>query len=57
MLNPQRTTVDEEFVRNYYHITGLSSNPKNFRVKIVLTTNNVLFRPRAKRMMAILKTI
>lgn len=56
MTNPTRETVDEEFVRYFWDIKNIGSK-SDFRVKIVLSTSNVLFRPRAKRMMAILKNI
>lgn len=56
MTNPTRQTVDEEFIRYFWNLQNLGSL-SDFRVKIVLNTNNVLFRPRAKRMMAILKTL
>lgn len=56
LTNPTRTNVDEEYVR-YLWTKSLSGTEKNFRLKIVLTTTNVLNRPRAKRMMCILKTV
>jgi len=53
LLTPSIIPVDEEFSR--YEWNKVDINAKEFRVKIVLTTTNPLARPRAKKLMNILK--
>jgi hypothetical protein len=53
LTSPTISRVDDEFSRYEYNLTGLSS--KTYRVKVVLSTSNPLIRPRARKLMSILK--
>lgn len=51
--SPQTAQITQEFTRYTYEVTGL--NAKKFRVKVELDTVNPLARPRARKLMSIMK--
>ena len=53
LTNPSVVPVSEEYLRHEWTLDGLSTT--KYRVKVVLTTNNPVVRPYARRLMSILK--
>lgn len=56
LTNPTVTQASGEMNRFEYNVSGLStSGLSNYRVKVYMKTNNILSRPRATRLLSVMK--